>query len=50
MQEIYNVVGTDPANPLTHMLIEVRGTTYSVANGKEADTANEIGNNRDMVA
>lgn len=43
--EPYTVVKPDPSNPDTHVIIEVRGNEYSVAKGKEQETANEIGNN-----
>ena len=42
--EPYTLIGTDPANP-THVLIEVRGRTFSVIAGMEQETADEIGRN-----
>ena len=42
MNEPFTLIGLDPANPTTHVLIEVRGVTYSVFAGGEQLTANDI--------
>lgn len=45
MNEPYTLIGADPANPTTHVLIMVRGVTYSVFAGEEQLTANNIATN-----
>jgi hypothetical protein len=45
MNEPYQVTGPDPSNPETHVLIVVRGVTYSVFAGEEQLTANDIATN-----
>lgn len=40
--EPYTTIGPDPANPATHLIIEVRGGLYSVIAGTEQQTADEI--------
>ena len=45
MNEPFLLIGPDPANPATHILIEVRGVTYSVFAGEEQSTANDIATN-----
>jgi hypothetical protein len=47
MNEPFLLIGSDPANPETHVLIEVRGVTYSVFAGEEQLTANDIATNLD---
>jgi hypothetical protein len=43
--EPFEIIGPDPANEKTHVLILVRGNTYSVLKGSEQATANEIAAN-----
>ena len=45
MNEPFTLIGPDPANPTTHVLIEVRGGTYSVFAGEQQLTANDIATN-----
>lgn len=42
MNEPFTLISPDPANPATHVLIAVRGVTYSVFAGEEQLTANDI--------
>ena len=43
--EPYVVTGPDPSNPDSHVLIVVRGQTYSVFIGQEQTIANDIATN-----
>lgn len=43
--EPYILIGADPANSATHVIIEVRGVRYSTVIGTEQSTANEIRDN-----
>jgi hypothetical protein len=45
MNEPFTLIGPDSTNPTTHVLIEVRGVTYSVFAGEEQLTANDIATN-----
>ncbi len=45
MNEPYQLTGPDPSNPETHVLIVVRGVTYSVWVGEEQLNANAIAAN-----
>ena len=45
MNEPYLLIGPDPANPTTHVLIAVREVIYSVFAGEEQLTANDIATN-----
>lgn len=45
--EPYTLIGPDPDNASTHVLIEVRGVSYSVFLGAEQQTAAEIAANLD---
>lgn len=45
MNEPYTLIGPDQANPTTHVMIVVRGITYSVFAGEEQLTANDIASN-----
>jgi len=47
MNEPFTIKGIDTNNPETHVIIEVRNVEYSVATGKEQQTANEIAFNLD---
>jgi len=43
--EPFEILGADPDNPLTHVLIVVRQKTYSAAQGLEQPTADEVAMN-----
>jgi hypothetical protein len=45
VNEPYEIIGPDPDNPTTHVMIIVRGVTYSVFQGEEQLTANDIATN-----
>lgn len=45
MNEPFDLIGPDPANPASHVLIVVRGVNYSVFAGEEQSTANDIAKN-----
>ena len=47
MNEPFSSLGPDLSNPDTHVLIVVRGVTYSVFQGEEQLTANDIATNLD---
>jgi hypothetical protein len=47
MNEPYELIGPDTSNPTTHNFIIVRGETYSVFQGEEQSTANDIAANLD---
>lgn len=49
MTEPYTTVGPDPDNA-SHVIIEVRGSNYSVFKGREQRIADEIGHNKDNPA
>ena len=42
MNAEFILLGVDPSNPKTHVLIEVLGRVFSVFAGCEQDAANEI--------
>ena len=44
--EPYTLIGPDESNPLTRVVIEVRGSLYSVPIGKEQSVADEIATNK----